>query len=125
MHISELFPQIEKKKGSQRNDLMRQIYAFYDTAQEDRLRKIANWRRYVTHLKVNKIKDSNEEKKKFPKNKTFIKKFTPRTMAAYYLSHVKTADLWFVLSVAKDKGFRNESVGSYICGLSTCKEKQL
>lgn len=125
MHISELF-QVEKKKGSERNDLFKQIYTFYDTQQEDKLRRIQNWKRYISYLKENKIKPSNEEAKKFPKNKKFIKKFTPRTMAAYYLCHVKTPDLYTVLSVSLSRAHRGESVGAYIVSLSTpgtCKEK--
>lgn len=108
---------VEKKKGSERNDLMKQIYAFYDTEQEVVLTKRANWRKYIAHLKENKLKDSKEEQLKFKKSKLFIRKFSDKSMASFWLSHVKTPDLFYVLSVSKDKSFRNESVGAYIKGM--------
>jgi hypothetical protein len=108
---------VEKKKGSERNDLMKQIYAFYDTEQEVVHTKRANWRKYISFLKENKLSDSKENQIKFKKSKLFIKKMSDKSMASFWLSHVKTPDLWFVLSVAKDKSFRNESVGAYIKGL--------
>lgn len=107
------------KKGSERNDILRQIYAFYDTQQEIIHTKRANWKRYISYLKHNKIQDSKEEQIKYTKNKLFLKKKSPSSIA-FFLSHIPTKDLYYVLSVVKDKSFRNESVGAYIMSLTKC-----
>lgn len=114
--------QIKEKPKNQRNDLLKQIYSFYDTEQEVVHTKKANWKRYVLHLKENKIKDSQEQQVKFKKSKKFLKKHSPSTIA-FFLSHIPTKDLWYILSVAKDRVYRNESVGVYIIGLSYTQKK--
>lgn len=111
----------KKSKLNQRQDLFKQIYSFYDTGQEIIHRKKYNWKKYVEFLKENRIPNTPENIKKFKRSKKFQKKMSAKTMACYWLSHVKTPDLWFVLSVAKDKAFRNECVSAYIMSLSTWK----
>ena len=114
--------EVKKVKGSERTDLFRQIYSFYDTVQEDNIRRKTNWKRYVAYLKENKLEHSKETLAKFKKSKSFLKKITDKSVATFWLSHVETSDLWYVLSVCKDKSFRNESVGGYICSLYTDKK---
>lgn len=109
-----------KKKLNPRNDILKQIYAFYDTEQEVVLTKKANWRRYIQELKNHAWRDSKEHQQHFKKSKLFINKISPSSMA-FFLSHIPTQDLWYILSVAKDKSFRNESVGAYIMGLQVKK----
>ena len=43
---------------------------------------------------------------------------------AYFVSHIPTNDLYYVLSVVKDKSFRNESVGAYIMSLNYVKDRK-
>lgn len=107
---------VEKKKGSERNDILKQIYAFLNTEKEVNLTKRANWKRYIAYLKASRLKNSAEEVKKFKKSKDFIKPMSAPSMA-FFLSHIPTKDIRYVLSVVKDKSFRNESVGAYIKGL--------
>lgn len=109
-----------KKKLNPRNDILKQIYAFYDTEQEVVLTKRANWKRYIETLKKQKVKDSIEQQRAFKKSKLFINKISPSSMA-FFLSHIPTQDLFYILSVSKDKSFRNESVGAYIMGLQVKK----
>lgn len=126
MHISE-FVTIEKTTAkSQRNDLMNQIYSFYLTDQERVHNKKYRLKLYQVWLKENKYRHTMERALEFKKTKTYknTKGFTPKTMACFFLSHVKTKDLFYVLSVAKDKYMRNESVGMYIKSLSNFKEKK-
>ena len=106
-----------KKKGAERTDILKQIYSFYDTEKEMIHRKRANWKRYIQYLKDNKKSDSKEEQIKFKKSKFFLRKITDKSMASFWLSHIPTKDLYYILSVIKDKSFRNESVGAYIGGL--------
>lgn len=110
------FSKPTKVRLNPRNDILKQIYAFYDTQQEVVLTKRANWKRYIENLKLRKVKDSIEQQRAFKKSKLFIRKMSPSSMA-FFLSHIPTQDLWYVLSVSKDKSFRNESVGAYIMGL--------
>ena len=39
-------------------------------------------------------------------------------------SHIPTNDLYYILSVVKDKSFRNESVGAYIMSLNYVKDRK-
>lgn len=105
-----------KKKLNSRNDILKQIYSFYDTEQEVILTKKANWVRYVANLKLRKVKDSIEQQRAFKKSKLFIRKMSPSSMA-FFLSHIPTQDLFYIKSVAYDKFNRKESVGAYIKGL--------
>lgn len=125
--MSELIKDFQPDKvkpKSLRNDLFKQIYSFYYTEQEKMLKKKANWKRYVQYLKDYKLPNTFDNQKKFKKSKFFIRKMTDKQMACFFLAHVKTDDLWFVLSVAKDKAFRKESVGAYIMSLSTDKPQK-
>lgn len=106
-----------QKKGSERNDILNQIYSFYDTNQEIIHTKRANWKRYIKELKSHSWPDTKEHQEHFKKSKLFIRKMSKGSMA-FFLSHIPTKDLYYVLSVVKDKSFRNESVGAYIMGLT-------
>jgi hypothetical protein len=114
-------PEPIKKRGSERTDILRQIYSFYDTEQEKIHTKKENWKRYVKFCKDNKLCDSKENQMRFKKSKNFIKHITDKSMASFWLSHIPTKHLYYILSVAKDKSFRNESVGAFICGATRVK----
>lgn len=118
--LNDVLSKPTKKKLNPRNDILKQIYSFYDTEQETIHRKRANWKRYIDNLKSNKIKDSIEAQKSFKKSKLFLKKHSDKSIA-FFLSHIKTDDLWYILSVAKDLTYRNKSVGAYIIGLQIKK----
>ena len=123
MDLSNYLQNKKLTKGSQRNDILRQIYSFYDSDREVFLTKKKNWKRYIEFLKENKIKDSKENQDRFKKSKKFIKKMSSSTVA-YFVSHIPTNDLYYVLSVVKDKSFRNESVGAYIMSLNYVKDRK-
>ena len=123
MDLSNYLQNKKFTKGSQRNDILRQIYSFYDSDREVFLTKKKNWKRYIEFLRENKIKDSKENQERFKKSKKFIQKMSPSTVA-YFVSHIPTNDLYYVLSVVKDKSFRNESVGAYIMSLNYVKDRK-
>jgi Mg/Co/Ni transporter MgtE len=123
MDLSNYLQNKKFTKGSQRNDILRQIYSFYDSDREVFLTKKKNWKRYIEFLKENKIKDSKENQERFKKSKKFIKKMSSSTVA-YFVSHIPTNDLYYILSVVKDKSFRNESVGAYIMSLNYVKDRK-
>jgi len=123
MDLSNYLQNKKFTKGSQRNDILRQIYSFYDSDREVFLTKKKNWKRYIEFLKENKIKDSKENQERFKKSKKFIKKMSSSTVA-YFVSHIPTNDLYYILSDVKDKSFRNESVGAYIMSLNYVKDRK-
>lgn len=123
MDLSNYLQNKKFTKGSQRNDILRQIYSFYDSDREVFLTKKKNWKRYIEFLKENKLKDTKENQDRFKKSKKFIKKMSSSTVA-YFVSHIPTNDLYYILSVVKDKSFRNESVGAYIMSLNYVKDRK-
>ena len=123
MDLSNYLQNKKLTKGSQRNDILRQIYSFYDSDREVFLTKKKNWKRYIEFLKENKLKDTKENQDRFKKSKKFIKKMSSSTVA-YFVSHIPTNDLYYILSVVKDKSFRNESVGAYIMSLNYVKDRK-
>ena len=123
MDLSNYLQNKKFTKGSQRNDILRQIYSFYDSDREVFLTKKKNWKRYIEFLKENILKDTKENQDRFKKSKKFIKKMSSSTVA-YFVSHIPTNDLYYILSVVKDKSFRNESVGAYIMSLNYIKDRK-
>ena len=80
MDLSNYLQNKKFTKGSQRNDILRQIYSFYDSDREVFLTKKKNWKRYIEFLKENKLKDTKENQDRFKKSKKFIKKMSPSTV---------------------------------------------
>lgn len=100
-----------KKKGSKRADLIKEIYSLYS---EDKLsRKKENWKRYVLHLKSVNRPDTQPERDKFRTSKLFIKEYPINTFC-FLISHIKTDDLFIILSNAKDMRHREMNYGGYI-----------
>ena len=110
-----------KLSRSPRTQVVKEIYQLYDTISEKKLRRSANIERYRLWLRQFHMKHSKESYVSFSKTKMFIKPITPASMA-FFLSHIKSQDLYYILSVAKDKSNRNESIGAYIQGLSKIKK---
>lgn len=105
--------QVNTKKGSERTDVVRQIFEVY---QSDRTgRKIENWKRFCLFCREKKIKNTSDTRKAFKKTSLFIRESTPRNLAVK-LSHIPTQDLYYILSVSKDRLSRHESVGGFIFG---------
>lgn len=119
MHIGNYLEQEKVSTKNERNYLMNEIYSLYFTEQERVHNKKYRWKLYVGWLKENRLPDTKENQEKFKKTKIFknTKGFSAKRMASFFLSHVKTKDLYFVLSVVKDRYNRNQSVGQYIKSL--------
>lgn len=98
-----------KRKGNPRSDLLKEIFAIYILPSEKIHRKKANWKRYVSWLKENHLKDNKDLQNQFKKNKRFIKEHKESSMI-YFLSHIPTKDLHYITSVMKD--FRNRGTSA-------------
>ncbi len=116
LNISEILKQKSPKKfqKSQRAEITKEIYELYCSPTQDKLRKIENWKRYVKHCKENnlKIKDDTNVLR-FKKNKLFIKCLLVKAFC-FRISHIKTTDLFYCLSEAKDRDRRGQSIAKFL-----------
>lgn len=114
MEISEILKDIKPlKKTSQRAELIKEIYAVYTSDDQRIFRKKANWKRYCEWCKENKTGNSLEAQKKFSKSKHFIKEHNIKTFCVF-LAPMKTPDLFYIASVAKDMANRKQNFSGFI-----------
>src|SRR3990167_7998137 len=104
----------EKHLKRERHVLLQDIYNLYNTEQETILRRIENWKRYIAYCKKNRVPKGVASEQKFKFYKEFLHKITidrgGKTKPIWLLmSHLKNKDLYFVLSVCRDKANRGES----------------
>ena len=95
---------------SSRNEFMAQIHQFYldDKFISDRLN-------YAKWLRRNKLKPCQENIDKWKKTSgEFRKPITPASLASFWLAHIPTTDLYYLISIAKDKKNRKESFNKWL-----------
>jgi hypothetical protein len=97
---------------SQRNELMKQIHEIYlkDAETQDRIR-CKNW---LVVKRLNPMIPKNVQLWKDTSGEYYKNKITPASMASYWLSHVPTEDLFFLVSIGKDKLQRKESFNKWL-----------
>ena len=104
----------QKKRGSKRADIIKDIYSLYV---EDKLgRKKENWKRYIKYLKHYHLADTPKERSIFKKTRGtggFIPEHKIGSFC-FLISHIKTDDLFIILSNAKDMRHREMNYGGYI-----------
>lgn len=113
--ISELLPNIEnlkKTKGNQRGVLIQEIYDIYISSAQKNFRKKENWKRYCQWCRDNRVANTLESQSKFRKSKLFIREHPIKTIC-FFLSHIPTADLHYISSVAWDMQNRNQNFSGY------------
>lgn len=86
-----------------RAELLQQIFGFYRGESESRRKE--NWRRYVIHLKSERIDEKilGREKnwKKFMRSKGAIKEFDLGRLT-YFLNYMPTNDLPYIVSTGRE-----------------------
>lgn len=92
---------------SERAELLSQLYQFYE---EDY--KIQKWKEYVGWLKQNRKKHSLEMIEEY--KRISFKKISLKTFCSYWLSHIPTDDLYYLVSFARDKHNRKESFNRWL-----------
>jgi len=107
------FEVVKKPKASERANIISDIFTIYTSQRERVLRKIENWKRYIQFLKENRTPDTKENQTKFKKTKQFIKEYDIKSFC-FKISHIKTPDLYYVLSVGKDMENRNQNFSGYL-----------
>ena len=106
---------------SERAELTKQIYEIYCSPHERILRKKENWKRYIKYLKENRTPHSLEALKTFKKKSHYIKE-QPVKSLCFFISHIPTKDLYFIISEMKDQKNRGKSASAYLfSSLSTKK----
>ena len=110
----------KSKHRSQRAEIISEIFDIY-TSQRD-LRRKENWKRYVAWLKQYHRVTSKESENLFKKTKQYIKEMDIKRFCVL-ISHIKTDDLYYLLSVAKDMNNRNQPFGAYL--ISSILDKKL
>lgn len=114
MEISSLLdkyriPTQEKLPKSERAELLGQIYEHYEKSW-----KKNTWTNYIKWLKEQKKKNTKDNQALFKKSKSYFKKDTIKTFCSFRLGHVKTNDLYYILSQAKDKDNRGENFNLWL-----------
>lgn len=106
------------KIRSERADVISQIYPSYQKST-----KKENWKRYIKWLKETKSKHSFEKVILFRKEKSFLKTRDIKSFSIM-LSHIPAKDLYYILSIAKDKENRNENFSGWLMGEIYRKEEK-
>lgn len=110
-------PKIEK---SERAQIIKEMYEIYTSPSERIKRKKENWKRYCTWCYENKRKDSTENQQLFKKDKKFIKEQPVKTFL-FFLTHIKTQDLYYVKSRMVDCRNRGTSASAWLVSNTRCK----
>jgi hypothetical protein len=105
----------KKSRLSERSLVIKDLYALYISPQENIHRKKENWKRYVMWLKENRFKNTKENQVLFMKHKLFIT-VMPIKRFCFFISHIPTQDLYYTLSVGKDKIARQDSFSKFLFG---------
>lgn len=105
----------EKKRTSERAELIKELYALYQSPRQKNHRKKANWKRYCAWCKTQKNADSENARKAFKKSKQYLREQRINTFC-FFLSPIPTKDIYYLLSVAKDMENRNQDLSSYLMG---------
>lgn len=110
MKLSVEQPFVEDKADkNQRRSLFRDLYPYYE-----RDWKRQTWKTYNTWLRANRMKHSSVNQAAFKKTKLYFPKITPASLASFWLCHMKTEDLYYLISIAKDKENRKESFNRWL-----------
>lgn len=111
--LLENWKPITDTSKSERTFILKELYTLYTSPGERIQRKKENWKRYVKFLKTIKQGDSKDNQDIFKKGKTFIKEI-PENRFWFFVSHIKTADLYFIKSTMQDKVNRGESASAWL-----------
>lgn len=97
----------EKLPKSERSDILKQLYGFYE---EDY--KKEKWKDYIRWLKANNRPHTSEAISAYKKSS--YPQITVKSFCSFWLSHIPTNDLYFLLSIARDKRNRGESFNRWL-----------
>ena len=94
---------------SQRAELFKELYGHYESSY-----KKSTWTEYRKWLGRNKFKHSTARTAEFRKSKEFRKPIEIKSFCSYWLGFLKTEDLYYLISIAKDKENRGENFNKWL-----------
>lgn len=119
MQIASLLSNYEiptrKKRCSERASLIKEIYEIYTSDGEQARRKRENWKRYCQYCREWRKSNCLSSQKEFKRSRSFIQEIKIKSFC-YLTSHIPTKDLYYVLSVLKDKVNRGENGFAWLFG---------
>lgn len=95
------------KFKSQRSEYLSELYQFYEKDY-----KIQMWKDYVAWLKTNRKKHSKSTIEEY--KVIHFKRISLKTFCSFWLGHIPTDDLYYLISIAKDKDNRGESFNRWL-----------
>jgi len=116
--IKEKLSEKQKIEKQERRFLNKQIDDIHHSPQEKILRRKENWKRYIAWLKEHRTPDSTKAQSEFKKSKKFLREYKSLW---YFTSHIKTQDLYYIVSQMKDRMNRGTSASAWL--LSNTKNK--
>lgn len=105
-----------KRYGSQRAEILAELYEFY---REDW--KKSTWKNYIQWLKKHRTKHSEMARVTFKSSSNYFAEMNVKYFAVR-LAHIPTEDLYYLISIAKDKQKRNEDFNRWLFGSLKVKE---
>ena len=96
-----------KKFRSERNEQFFELYGHYAKSYKKNM-----WANYISWLKQNKFKHSKEKVEQFKKISYPL--ISEKSFCSYWLGFIKTKDLYFLNSIARDKEQRNENFNKWL-----------
>lgn len=113
MQLSDIIKNYQLKEQptfrSQRSEVFAELYKYYENDW-----KVQTWKNYISFLKQEKKKDSNESRQLFTKSKFYFKKISVKSFCSFWLSFLTTEELYYLVSIAKDKLNRKESFNKWL-----------
>lgn len=94
---------------SQRAELFKELYGYYE-----RCYKKNTWADYRSWLARNRYKHSQARTEEFKKSKDFRKPIEISSFCSYWLGFLKTEDLYYLISIARDKENRGENFNKWL-----------
>lgn len=98
-----------EKAHSKRADLLGQLYEYYERCYIKEMEALySNW------LLEKKNIHSIESGRAFKKTSQYRTKITMKSFCGFWLSHIPTEDIYYLISIARDKEHRGESFNRWL-----------
>lgn len=99
----------QPKFRSERAELLNELYTYYEKSYKQN-----TWVLYREWLKKNKFKHSTEKVAEYKKDKSYVKIIPIKRFCSYWFNFLKTEDLYYLISIAKDKEKRGENFNRWV-----------
>lgn len=94
---------------SQRAELFKELYGYYEKSYKKN--QLVDYRMW---LSSNRYKHNDTRLEQFKKTPYFRKKIEISSFCSYWFGFLKTEDLYYLISVAKDKDNRGENFNKWL-----------